>query len=117
MAVLALDAHPLWVHHVGVKTPSHSLERIRAAAAAGELEVTGTAGHEAAEVGYGYEEICAVVAALTPRRFVKSVESTLVEGEWQDVYKVPIRRGKLFVKVTITAEVLVLSFRLDWETP
>ena len=59
----------------------------------------------------GFAEIVAVVDALTSRDFHKSMTTHADRTIWQDVYRPSTAAGKVYLKLTVIDEVLVVSFK------
>lgn len=75
------------------------------------LRVTASALAGAASLDLGFAEIVAVVAALTARDFHKSMATHADHTIWQDVYRPTTTVGKVYVKLTVIDDVLVVSFK------
>jgi len=52
-------------------------------------------------LGFGFEEIIGVVAALTPRDFYKSMTTHADHRVWQDVYRPQTPAGEVYLKLTV----------------
>ena len=95
------------------RKPTYDLDGIRAWAASPKFRVTGSALTTALELGFGSEEMAAVIQKIRREHFDKSMTSYNDHREWQDVYHVPSEAGVLYVKFrsdTVT-EFLLLSFK------
>ncbi len=77
------------------------------------LHATGAALKGAAALGFGREDIVAVIQTMRRAQFFKSMTAYADHRVWQDVYHVPSDAGLLYVKFTadIVAEFLLLSFK------
>ena len=64
-----------------------------------------------AALGFGFEEIVGVVAALTPRDFYKSMTTHADHRIWQDVYRPKTTAGDVYLKLTVIDDVLIVSFK------
>lgn len=62
-------------------------------------------------MGFGFEEIVGVIAALTPRDFYKSMTTHADHRIWQDVYRPKTTAGDVYLKLTVIDDVLILSFK------
>jgi motility quorum-sensing regulator/GCU-specific mRNA interferase toxin len=62
-------------------------------------------------LGFGFEEIIGVVAALTPRDFYKSTTIQADHRVWQDVYRPKTPAGKVYLKLTVIDDLLIVSFK------
>jgi motility quorum-sensing regulator/GCU-specific mRNA interferase toxin len=65
----------------------HSLVVVKNVLAAGKVRATVSALAGGAALGFGFEEIADVVAALTARDFYKSMTTHADHRIWQDVYR------------------------------
>jgi motility quorum-sensing regulator/GCU-specific mRNA interferase toxin len=79
--------------------------------AAGKVRPTLSALAGGAALGLGFKEIVEVVAALTPRDFYKSMTTHADSRVWQDVYRPKTAAGEVYLKLTVTGEVLIVSFK------
>ena len=52
-----------------------------------------------------------VVRALTPADFYKSMATHADHRIWQDVYRPSTPAGEVYLKLTVTDDVLVVSFK------
>ncbi len=64
-----------------------------------------------AALGFGFEEIVAVVLALTPKDFYKSMTTHDDHRIWQDVYRPKTLAGEVYLKLTVLDDVLIVSFK------
>jgi len=64
-----------------------------------------------AALGFGFEGILGVVAALTPRDFYKSMTTHADHRVWQDVYRPKTSAGDVYLKLTVVDDVLIVSFK------
>ena len=80
--------------------PHHDLEAIKLAFSKGNGLVTRIATQDAAGLGYGSEEITAIIQTMVKGHFYKSMTSNYDASVWQDVYHVPHTGGTLYVKFT-----------------
>jgi motility quorum-sensing regulator/GCU-specific mRNA interferase toxin len=62
-------------------------------------------------LGFGFEGIIGVVAALTPRDFYKSMTTHADHCVWQDVYRPKTPAGDVYLKLTVVDDVLIVSFK------
>ena len=93
------------------RTPHCSLAVVKSLVIAGRIRVTSSALAGAAVLDMGLSEIVAVVGALTPRDFHKSMTTHADHTLWQDVYRPMTAAGKVYVKLTVYDDVLVVSFK------
>jgi len=78
--------------------------------AAGKVRATVSALAGGAALGFGFEEIVGVVAALTRRDFYKSMTHA-DQRMWQDVYRPKTAAGDVYLKLTVIEDVLIVSFK------
>ena len=93
------------------RTPQCKLAVVKAMLAAGKVRTTVSALAGGAALGFGFEEIIGVVAALTPRDFYKSMTTHADHRVWQDVYRPKTLAGAVYVKLTVINDVLIVSFK------
>jgi motility quorum-sensing regulator/GCU-specific mRNA interferase toxin len=93
------------------RTPHCKLAVVKAMAAAGKVRATVSALAGGAALGFGFEEIVGVVAALTPRDFYKSMTAHADHRIWQDVYRPQTLAGEVYLKLTIMDDLLIVSFK------
>jgi motility quorum-sensing regulator / GCU-specific mRNA interferase toxin len=90
------------------------LEAIKLAFSTGEGLFTRVATQDAAALGYGSEEIVAIIQTMKAVQFFKSMTSNYDVKVWQDVYRVRHVGGTLYVKFTdngTVTEFTLLSFK------
>ncbi len=93
------------------RTPHSRLVVIKNLLAAGKVRATVSALAGGAALGFGFEEIIGVVAALTPRDFYKSMTTQADHRIWQDVYHPKTPAGDVYIKLTVIDDVLIVSFK------
>jgi motility quorum-sensing regulator/GCU-specific mRNA interferase toxin len=79
--------------------------------AAGKVRIAISALAGGAALGFGFEEIVGVVAALTSRDFYKSMTTHADHRVWQDVYRPETPAGEVYLKLTVLDDVLIVSFK------
>jgi motility quorum-sensing regulator/GCU-specific mRNA interferase toxin len=79
--------------------------------AAGKVRTTISAIAGGAALGFGFEEIVGVVAALTPKDFYKSMTTHADHRIWQDVYRPATSVGEVYLKLIVLDDVLIVSFK------
>ena len=86
---------------------------IKALVEAGKVRATATAYNGARELGINdLNGMCAVVLALTPADFHKSMTTHADHRVWQDVYHAKTARGdEVYLKLTVIDGVLIVSFK------
>jgi motility quorum-sensing regulator/GCU-specific mRNA interferase toxin len=93
------------------RTPDCKLAVVRELVAAGKVRTTVSALAGGAALGFGFEEIIGVVAALTPKDFYKSMTTHADHRVWQDVYRPKTPAGEVYLKLTVVDDVLIVSFK------
>jgi motility quorum-sensing regulator/GCU-specific mRNA interferase toxin len=93
------------------RTPHCRLAVVKALVAAGKVRATVSALAGGAALGFGFEEIVGVVAALSPRDFYKSMTTHADHRVWQDVYRPKTPAGEVYLKLTVIDGVLIVSFK------
>ncbi|MBI3680077.1 MAG: type II toxin-antitoxin system MqsR family toxin [Acidobacteria bacterium] len=93
------------------RTPHCKLAVVKTMLAAGKVRTTVSALAGGAALGFGFEEIIGVVAALTPRDFYKSMTTHADHRVWQDVYRPKTPAGEVYLKLTVLDDVLIVSFK------
>ena len=93
------------------RTPHCKLLLVKNLLAAGKVRTTLSALAGGAALGFGFEEIVSVVAALTPRDFYKSMTTHADHRIWQDVYRPKTPAGDVYLKLTVIDDVLIVSFK------
>jgi motility quorum-sensing regulator/GCU-specific mRNA interferase toxin len=62
-------------------------------------------------LGFDFQGIVAVVLALTPKDFYKSMTTHADHRVWQDVYRPTTPAGPIYLKLTVIEDVLIVSFK------
>ena len=93
------------------RTPHCKLAVVKTMLAAGKVWTTVSALAGGAALGFGFEEIVGVVAALTPKDFYKSMTTNADHRVWQDVYRPKTPVGEVYLKLTVLDDVLIVSFK------
>ena len=96
---------------MGRPTPHCKLVVVKNLLAAGKVRATVSALAGGAALGFGFEEIVGVIAALTPRDFYKSITTHADHRIWQDVYRPKTTAGDVYLKLTVIDDVLIVSFK------
>jgi motility quorum-sensing regulator/GCU-specific mRNA interferase toxin len=58
-----------------------------------------------------FSDVLAVVMALTPADFYKSMTTHSDHTVWQDVYRPSTDAGDVYLKLTVMDDVLIVSFK------
>lgn len=93
------------------RKPAHDLSAFKAAVAADRVAFTRAAIRDARSLGLGIEEMKVALAALRRAQFYKSMTSIHDHRAWQDVYHLPWEGLTLYVKFTVAAGFILLSFK------
>ncbi len=92
-------------------TPHCKLTVVKALMAAGQVRTTHSARLGAAALGLELSDMLAVVVALTPADFYKSMTTHADHKVWQDVYRPSTPAGDVYLKLTVIDDVLIVSFK------
>ena len=93
------------------RTPHCKLPVVKALIEAGKVRTTHAARAGAIELGLEFSDMLAVVMALTPADFYKSMTTHADHTIWQDVYRPSTQAGDVYVKLTVIDDVLIVSFK------
>ena len=93
------------------RTPHCPLSVVKTLIEAGKVRTTQSARSGAAALGLDYREMLAVIQALTPGDFYKSMTTHDDHRLWQDVYRPTTEVGDIYLKLTVIDDVLIVSFK------
>lgn len=93
------------------RTPHVGLATVRLLIETGRVRMTFSAVQGAQELGMDTGEVLNVVRALRPSDFRKSMTTHADHRIGQDVYCPTTRRGRVYLKLTVLDELLVVSFK------
>jgi motility quorum-sensing regulator/GCU-specific mRNA interferase toxin len=93
------------------RTPHCSLLRVKALVEAGKVRTTHSARIGAIALGFDFSGMLAVVLALKPADFYKSMTTYADHTIWQDVYRPSTSAGDVYLKLTVLDDVLIVSFK------
>ena len=93
------------------QTPHCKLTVVKALVEAGKVRATHSARLGATALGLGLLDMLAVVMALTPAHFHKSMTTHADHTVWQDVYRPSTPAGDVYLKLTVIDDVLIVSFK------
>ena len=93
------------------RTPHCPLSTVRTLIAEGRVRATFTATMGAKALGLDFFEMIAIVVALTPADFYKSMTTYINDEVWQDVYRPETGAGEVYLKLTVIDDVLIVSFK------
>ncbi len=93
------------------RSPHCRLAAIKSLVEAGKVRATWSALQGAAQLGFDFSAMLDVVMTLTPSDFYKSMTTHADHTIWQDVYRPQTRMGKVYLKLTVVNDVLIVSFK------
>lgn len=77
----------------------------------GKVRTTHASRVGAVALGLDYHGMLEVISALTPRDFYKSMTTHADHTIWQDVYRPRTSAGDVYLKLTVTDDVVIVSFK------
>lgn len=92
-------------------TPHCKLPRVKALLLEGKVRSTFTALSGAAALGMDFDGMLGVLHGLTSKDFYKSMTTQVDSSVWQDVYRPSIPFGRVYLKLTVIDDVLIVSFK------
>jgi motility quorum-sensing regulator / GCU-specific mRNA interferase toxin len=92
-------------------TPHCKLTVVKALVKDGKLRATHSARLGATALGLELSDMLALVMALTPADFYKSMTTHADHTVWQDVYRPSTQAGDVYMKLTVIDDVLIVSFK------
>ncbi len=93
------------------RTPHYRLQTIQSLVEAGKVRTTHSARAGANALGFDYAGMLAVVVALEPADFYKSMTTHVDHTIWQDVYRPATPAGDVYLKLTVIDDALIVSFK------
>ena len=93
------------------RTPHCQLSIVKSLIEEGKVRSTLSALAGGAALGFDFNGILAVVLALTPKDFYKSMTTYADHRVWQDVYRPTTKAGEVYLKLTVIDDVLIVSFK------
>ena len=93
------------------RTPHCPLSVVKTLSEAGKVRTTQSARSGAAALDLDYRGMLAVIQALTPGDFYKSMTTHADHRLWQDVYRPTTEVGDIYLKLTVIDDVLIVSFK------
>ena len=93
------------------RTPHCPLCVVKTLIEAGRVRTTQSARSGAAALDLDYRGMLAVIQALTPGDFYKSMTTHADHRLWQDVYRPATEVGDLYLKLMVIDDVLIVSFK------
>lgn len=92
-------------------TPHCKLPVVKGLIEAGKVRATMSALAGGAALGFDFDGIVDVVMALAPGDFYKSMTTHADHRIWQDVYRPMTAAGRVYLKLTVIDDVLIVSFK------
>ncbi len=92
-------------------TPQCRLAVVKEMVKAGRVRTTKAAREGGVALGFDFDAMLAVLAALTKSDFYKSMTSHADHRVWQDVYRPTTQAGEVYLKLTVIDDVLIVSFK------
>jgi motility quorum-sensing regulator/GCU-specific mRNA interferase toxin len=92
-------------------TPHCKLSVVKALVAEGRVRATHSSHLQARKLGIDEMGMRNIVLALTPADFYKSMTTHADHKIWQDVYRPNTHAGSIYLKLTVTDLVLIVSFK------
>ena len=92
-------------------SPHRKLTVVKALVVAGKVRATHSARLGVSALGLTLSDMLAVVMALTPEDFYKSMTTHADHTLWQDVYRPSTPAGDVYLKLTVMDDVLIVSFK------
>jgi len=92
-------------------TPHCKLPVVKGLIEAGKVRATMSALAGGAALGFDFDGIVDVVMALAPTDFHKSMTTHADHRIWQDVYRPMTAAGRVYLKLTVIDDVLIVSFK------
>ena len=92
-------------------TPHCKLPVVKGLIEAGKVRATMSALAGGAALGFDFDGIVEVMMALAPTDFYKSMTTHADHRIWQDVYRPMTAAGRVYLKLTVIDDVLIVSFK------
>ena len=93
------------------RKPHFKLELVKQAITEQRYRFTRVALEGGAELGLEMADMLAVIGALSSRDFFKSMTTYADHTTWQDVYRPDTEFGQVYLKFTLVADLLIVSFK------
>lgn len=93
------------------RKPHFKLELVKQAVAEQRYRFTRVALEGGAELGMEVADMLSVIGTLTSRDFFKSMTTYADHTNWQDVYRPESEFGQVYLKFTLVADLLIVSFK------
>jgi motility quorum-sensing regulator/GCU-specific mRNA interferase toxin len=79
--------------------------------AEGNVKATHSALNGADDVGLTFDDMCNVINGLKASDFFKSMTTYHDHTVWHDVYRPTLKTGDVYLKLTVSNGVLIVSFK------
>jgi motility quorum-sensing regulator/GCU-specific mRNA interferase toxin len=93
------------------RTPHCPLPVVKQLVQDGKVRTTHSARVGAEALGFDFAGMVAVVMALVPADFYKSMTTHADHTIWQDVYRPNTPAGDIYLKLTVIEDALIVSFK------
>jgi len=93
------------------RSPHCQLSTVKMLIQQGKVRSTFSALAGGTALGFDFDAMLAVVLALTPKDFYKSMTTHADHKIWQDVYRPTTKAGEVYLKLTVIDDVLIVSFK------
>ena len=111
-ASISLDWKVAWCYLWIVQAPSYSLALIKGLMSEGSYVVRTSALDTALELGFDDEDIYdCIVNQLQETHFYRTMESEKKKGLMQDVYYITYQGFRVYVKLQVNVQAVVVSFK------
>jgi motility quorum-sensing regulator/GCU-specific mRNA interferase toxin len=94
-----------------MSNPTYALNTIQSLIRSGRYRVTLSAKQGAQEMGMDTADMETCVLGLTARDFYKTMPAEKVQGLFQDVYRPRFQGWDVYLKLQITGDAVVISFK------
>ncbi len=91
--------------------PHCDLSTVKAMVQAEKVRMTTTASIGAEALGLDFDGVIDIVLELTINDFYKSMTSYNDHRVWQDVYRPTTKVGKVYLKLIVINDMLIVSFK------
>ena len=92
-------------------TPHCKLTVVKGLIASGRVQTTQSSRIGAVALGLDFEGMLDVIARLEAKDFYKSMTTHEDHRVWQDVYRPATHVGRIYLKLTVQDDVLIVSFK------
>ena len=93
------------------RTPHCRLVSVKSLVQARKVKITHAARSGANELGLGLNDMLNIVMSLKSEDFYKSMTTHADHTIWQDVYRPETKVGRIYLKLMVDDELLIVSFK------